>query len=196
MVCGPRLVSLLLVAQAMTISHSDLYRIQFAGATSKERVDARKILDAERVRLYNLDRATGSSLLLKWTRETTEGFVMPDIEIEDNVPAPEAAAPKKRGRKPGTKNPVSQGAGLLAALDHVAFVKSEAYEFSAFVALANNTAIAYNNIMAAGHPIQETLHRSVSIPLALRAATSCNLSSLAACSQWLKRLKYLGGAIY
>ncbi len=95
-------------------------------------------------------------------------------EIDNDIPVPvDATAPKRRGRKPGTKNAPSQATNLLAAIDFVSHCKSEAYEFSAYVSLYNHVASAYNNIMAAGHPIQEELSRAVHLDKLKAALTKC-----------------------
>jgi hypothetical protein len=107
---------------------------------------------------------------------TGKETLMADIEIDDSVQMPADAAtkpPTRRGRPKGSITKPSQGANLLTALEHISFVKSEAYEFSHFVALSNNCAVAYNNIMAAGHPIQEELTRSVHLDKLKAALNKC-----------------------
>lgn len=99
------------------------------------------------------------------------------VEIEDGVPPPpETAAPKKRGRKPGTKNAPAQASNLIAALDFISPVKSEAYEFSKYVALHEHMAVAYNNVLSAGHPIQEELTRAADLDKLKAALNKCGRS--------------------
>jgi hypothetical protein len=150
---------------------------QYYGATAQERVAARKLLDAERVRLYNVDRETGSRLLLKWTQEIMEGFEMPDVEIEDGVEIPPEATttttPKRRGRRPGTTNKPPESAALLNAVEFVGVVETEAFEFSKYAALTNNAIVAYSNVLSAGHPIAEELNLCPQIDKLKAALSRC-----------------------
>jgi hypothetical protein len=78
----------------------ELNIIQYYGDTSKERVEARKLLDAERLRCYNHDRQFGTDLLYQFTKEYMEGFEMAEAEIDDGVPIPtETPAPAATGKK-------------------------------------------------------------------------------------------------
>jgi hypothetical protein len=134
---------------------------QYNAATSKERIEARKLCDQERARLANL----GGNYLYLWTVENT---VMTDIESGVAMPsdgsAPVAPRPRGRPRKdpnapkaPATSKRSSQAEALEAALNFVAPVHSDLYEYSQFVSLSNNMVNIYNGQLAAGHPIVEEL---------------------------------------
>lgn len=154
----------------------ELNIIQYAGATSKERVKARKLLDAERVRLYNFDRANGTQLLYNWTVETMEGFDMSAIEIDDSVPPPPEAKvekPKRRGRPPKSETKAPENAGLLAAVQFVEGVENDTFENSAFAKLSGGMIVAHSNIMGAGFPIQEQLSLCPNMEKLKAALTRC-----------------------
>jgi hypothetical protein len=137
----------------------ELCHLQFNAPTSEKRVEARKLLDAERIRLYNLDIANGTNLLLNWTRKIGMG----EVEIDDNVAIPEAAPAKpatgkRRGRPPGASSKPAENAALLAAVDFVGIVETDAFEHSQYARLSDNFIIAYSNVMVAGHPIAEEIN--------------------------------------
>ena len=137
-----------------------LNRQQYCGATTKDRVEARKLLDAERVRCYNHDRQHGTKYLLEFTLCYMEGFDMAEIEIEDGVPPPpegEAEKPKRRGRPPKSEQKPAENAGLLQAVQFVKVVETDVFENSAFGKLSGGMITAYSNVIAAGYPIVEQL---------------------------------------
>lgn len=157
----------------------ELNYIQYYGSTSQERVEARKLLDVERIRLYNIDRQTGSDLLLNWTKEINEGFDMSDIEIEDNVapPTEPVTPPKKRGRKPGSSNKPTESSILLNAIDFVSIVETETFEPSAYCRFISNEAgsfvTAYSNVLSAAHPVAEQLNLCPQFSKLKAALTRC-----------------------
>jgi hypothetical protein len=111
-----------------------LYTEQFEGSTSAIRVAARKKLDIERNRLYNIDRQYNSTRLLEWT------IAMP------------------RGRPKGSTNKKStQAEALQTALDFVSCAENNLYEYGEYVNLVDNMAVVFSNQLSAGHPIEEEL---------------------------------------
>lgn len=100
--------------------------------------------------------------LVGWTlAEAIErNWEMSNIEIDEGVAPPtvEEAAPKRRGRPKGTNSKPAQNANLLAAVEFVSVVKTETFEMSAYAAFRDNYIIAYSNVLAAAHPVQEQLN--------------------------------------
>lgn len=158
-----------------------LYWQQFGARTRKERIAARVLVDNERGRLHNHDREHGTKLLLKWTTEITEGFVMPEPEIEDGVemPSDEAvapAAPKRRGRPKGTTTKPAENEQLLRAVEFVGIVETDAFENSKYAKLSQNLITAYSNVLAAGFPIAEEIHLCPQIDKLKAALNKCGRS--------------------
>ena len=157
----------------------ELNIIQYTGATSKERVEARKLLDAERIRCYNHDRQFGTHLLHQFTVEYMEGFDMADVEIDDGVPPPpanEAEPPKRRGRPRGASSKPAENSNLLAATAFVSVVETEAFEMSQYAALRNMTMTAYSNVLAAGFPVAEELQLCPHLDKLKAALNKCGKS--------------------
>ena len=103
---------------------------------------------------------------------------MSEVEIDNNVapPAEAVAAPKRRGRKPGTKNPPKQPSKaeqLEAALAFVEPVYSELSDFAQYVSLSAGVAVMFNGQMAAGHPIVEELTLSPHLDKLQAALKKC-----------------------
>jgi hypothetical protein len=160
----------------------ELNIIQYTGATSKERVEARKLLDAERIRCYNHDREHSTEFLRQFTEYYMEGFTM-SAEIDDGVPIPTdtpapapAATGRRRGRPPGSAAKPAENAGLLAAVQFVECVENETIEFSHFAKLSNGMVLAYSNVLSAGFPIAEQLNRCPRIDMLKAALLRCGKS--------------------
>jgi hypothetical protein len=93
-----------------------------------------------------------------WDNEGKLDMSEPEIKTGFEVPAAEAPAPRKRGRPKGAATKSSQAEALQAALAFVAPVQDDISDFSQYVNLTNNIAIASSTRLAAGHPIAEELH--------------------------------------
>jgi hypothetical protein len=97
------------------------------------------------------------------------------------VPPPEASAPapsapRRRGRPAGASAKPPENAQLLAAVEFISVVSTEAFELSQYASLANQQIIAYSNIIAAGHPIAEELNLCPQIEKMKAALMRCGKS--------------------